>query len=150
MRIALIIVLASLALACSPEAAPPSAMTTAEPPAGPAAASAHAEFMAPSGNIACVYTPAGGTEIYETPDGAAELKCDRAEPDYVRITLSEHGAASVMSEVGDAGCCSGEMLAYGEHWSAGPFQCDLAESGLTCSNAEGRGFTLSRDRAQPN
>lgn len=142
MRTFFILALASLALACSP-AEPPA--PAAEPAAEAPPASSVAEFMAPSGNLGCIYTPAGGTEMYETPDGAAELKCDRVEPDYVRVTLPEHGAASVLTRVGDASCCSGETLAYGARWAAGPFQCDMSEAGLTCASAEGHGFTISRE-----
>lgn len=146
MRTLLIIAFVSLALACSPQAPPDT--STEVSVATTAAADIQTEFMAPSGNLGCIYTPAGGTDVYETPDGAAELKCDRAEPSYVRVTLPEHGVASVMTHVGEASCCSGEALAYGAHWSAGPFQCDMTEAGLTCSSADGHGFTLSRDRVE--
>jgi hypothetical protein len=29
------------------------------------------EFNTPSGNIGCIYTPAGGTPVYETQNGGA-------------------------------------------------------------------------------
>ena len=35
------------------------------------------EFNMPSGNIGCFYVPAGGTDVYKTSDGGAELSCDR-------------------------------------------------------------------------
>jgi hypothetical protein len=145
MRSALIIALGSVLLACSPAQPPRPAETEAEAPAIESGVSI--EFMAPSGNLGCVFTPAGGTEVYQTPDGAAELKCDRMEPQFVRIVLPERGAAQIV-ETQERGCCSGTPLAYGEHWSAGPFQCDMAESGLTCSSADGHGFTLSREEAE--
>ena len=37
------------------------------------------EFNMPSGNIGC-FVPAGGTDVYKTSDGGAELSCDRVEP----------------------------------------------------------------------
>ena len=43
------------------------------------------EFNMPSGNIGCFYTPEGGTDVYKTSDGGAELSCDRVEPSYVRV-----------------------------------------------------------------
>jgi hypothetical protein len=143
MRTIPIVILAAFCLACSPAAAPPAT----EAPPETVDPGVQVEFMAPSGNLGCIYTPAGGTAVYETADGAAELKCDRVEPTYARIVLPQHGAASVV-ETAERGCCSGAPLAYGEHWSAGPFQCDMAETGLTCSSAEGHGFTLSREQAE--
>jgi hypothetical protein len=134
--------------ACSP---PQSASTAAEPAPQVEASSSAApgvsvEFMAPSGNIACVYTPAGGTAVYETADGRAELKCDRSEPEYVRVVMSETGPAR-LEPTDERGCCSGETIQYGQNWSEGPFSCDVAETGVTCSNREQHGFTLSRSRA---
>ena len=47
------------------------------------------EFNMPSGNIGCFYVPAGGTDVYKTSDGGAELSCDRVAPSYVRVMLGE-------------------------------------------------------------
>ena len=57
------------------------------------------EFNTPSGNIGCIYTPAGGTPVYETTDGDAELQCDRIEPNYVRAFVGAGAAedCSMMS-----------------------------------------------------
>lgn len=107
------------------------------------------EFMAPSGNIGCVYTPAGGTAVYQTADGRAELKCDRSEPEYVRVVLQETGAARI-EPTDERGCCSGETIQYGQSWSEGAFTCNVSEAGLTCTNRERHGFTLSRSRAEVN
>ena len=49
------------------------------------------EFNMPSGNIGCFYVPAGGTDVYKTSDGGAELSCDRVEPSYVRVMLGSFG-----------------------------------------------------------
>ena len=38
------------------------------------------EFVMPSGNIGCIYTPQGGTDIYEPRGGGPELSCDRVFP----------------------------------------------------------------------
>jgi hypothetical protein len=70
------------------------------------------------------------------------------EPAYVRFTLSAHGAATKIGHVGDASCCGGDMLATGAHWTGGPFACDVSEAGLACTNADRRGFTLSRTEAR--
>lgn len=136
--------------ACSP----PQAAETAAGPQTQASEAAAApgvssEFMTPTGNIGCVYTPAGGTAVYQTPDGRAELKCDRSEPDYVRVVMSETGAARI-EPTDERGCCSGETIQYGQAWSEGPFTCNISEAEVTCSNRERHGFTLSRSRADVN
>lgn len=140
----------ALALAaCSPPQAPE---TGAEPTPQVQASEVavtpgvSSEFVAPSGDIGCVYTPAGGTAVYQTADGRAELKCDRSEPEYVRVVMSETGAARV-EPTDERGCCSGETIQYGQSWSEGPFSCDVTETGVICANRERHGFTLSRSRA---
>jgi hypothetical protein len=132
--------------ACTP-AAPPAA-EQAPAPAETVAPGQLSEFQLPSGNIGCVYIPAGGTAVYQSPDGRAELQCDRIAPTYIRIIMSETGAAAVHEDVSDAPCCSGETVAYGQSWSRGPFTCQSAEAALTCTNADGHGLTLSRERVE--
>ena len=102
--------------------------------------------MAPSGNIGCTYTPAGGTAIYQTPDGHAELFCDRMEPTFVRVVMSEQSAARIV-DTQERGCCSGETIPYGDGWSEGPFSCEVTEASVACRNSIGNGFTLSRTQA---
>ena len=143
------LIFATALAACSP--APTTEPPTNAPPHAEAAATTTSsgvstEFMAPSGNIGCVYTPAGGTDVYQTADGRAELKCDRSEPEYVRIVLPETGPARV-EPTDERGCCSGETIQYGQDWSDGPFSCDVTEASLVCVNREQHGFTLSRSRA---
>lgn len=132
-------------VACSPPA-PAAPEPVAEAPAQPATPGVAVSFMAPSGNIACIYTPAGGTAVYQTADGGAELSCDRNEPEYLRVVLSEAGPAQIVP-TDERGCCSGEVIAYGERWMEGPFICDVTEAGVRCANTAGHGFTLSRTRA---
>lgn len=124
--------------ACSP------AEQVEAPVAEQAAVGEAISFMAPSGNVGCTYVPAGGTAVYETLDGAAELSCDRIAPAYVRIVLPEHGAAVLHEQVGDASCCSGETLSADDDWSDGPFQCDVSEDAIACTSRERHGFVLSR------
>ncbi|MFB2553428.1 DUF6636 domain-containing protein [Ensifer soli] len=105
------------------------------------------QFVLPSGNIGCVYTPAGGTDVYRPADGGPELACDRIEPVYVRAILSSTGRGRMDEAPGDQGCCAaGPVLGYGEVWRAGPFSCLSERTGLTCSRADGHGFFLSRRR----
>lgn len=142
-RMRVLILAVGLLAACSPaaEKQAPAAETAAAAP-GVAVA-----FMAPSGNVGCVYVPAGGTAVYQTSDGAAELSCDRVEPTYVRITLPEHGAARLIEHVGDPSCCSGQPFADGDAWEDGPFECQIAEEEIVCRSTDGHGFILNRAQA---
>ena len=101
------------------------------------------EFQMPSANVGCIYVPAGGTATYSTADGGAELQCDRIAPGYARVILRESGKAKRINNVGDASCCSGETLSYGESWHEGPFTCLSAKTGLTCTRGK-HGFVISR------
>ena len=40
------------------------------------------------------------------------------------------------------------VFAYGSRWSAGPFTCESATSGLTCMRGDGRGFVISGPKHQ--
>ena len=152
MRLIVLFAAAFVFAACSPTAPAPSTATStsAQADATTAPLNAPAEFQAPSGNIGCDYVPAGGTDTYSTPDGGPQLICDRVEPVYVRFTLSEHGPATLIEHVGDAGCCGGDTLGYGAHWTGGPFACDVTQAGVSCTNADRRGFVLSRTDARAN
>ena len=109
------------------------------------------EFVLPSGNIGCVYTPEGGTKVYQPADGGPELSCDRIEPRYIRTTLSRKGAATLYKEVSDQSCCSaGPVLDYGQTWAAGPFSCLSTRTGLSCERNDGHSFFLSRKRLNAN
>ena len=135
--------------ACSPGApAPAHGPSVSTTTSSTAQADAPDEFQSPSGNIGCDYVPAGGTETYQTPDGGPQLICDRVAPAYVRFTLSAHGQATLIERVGDASCCGGNVMRLGTHWTGGPFSCDMDEAGVVCTNADRRGFTLSRSQAR--
>jgi hypothetical protein len=114
----------------------------------PAFAAEQIEFVLPSGNIGCIYTPEGGVPNYQPVDGGPELSCDRVEPEYVRIILGPQGNATLHKNVGDASCCSaGPVLAYGKRWKAGPFKCRSSTSGLDCRRGA-HGFFMSRARLE--
>lgn len=103
------------------------------------------EFVTPSGNIGCIYIPAGGTSVYESPDGLAEIQCDRVEPHYVRAILGGRGEGHIISNVGDPSCCSmSQQIKYDHVVTLGPFQCLVERKGLTCAREDGHGFFLSR------
>ena len=58
-------------------------------------------FVMPSGNIGCIYTPKGGTDVYEPVDGGPEISCDRIAPSYVNITLGPKGPAKLTENPGE-------------------------------------------------
>jgi len=106
-------------------------------------------FLTPSNNIACIYTPQGGSATYVPEDGGPELQCDRAEPTYLRFILGRQGKAKELSDVGDQGCCAGtNTLQYGSTWSVAPFSCVSATTGLTCTRGDGHGFFISKAKVK--
>ena len=107
-----------------------------------AAANGQINFVLPSKNIGCTFTPQGGTPVYKPFDGGPELSCDRIEPKYVRVVLTPKNFRR-FNNVGDQGCCDEtNIFAYGSRWSQGPFTCDSAEAGLTCKRSDGKGFFM--------
>ncbi len=102
------------------------------------------EFTMPSGNVGCIYTPAGGTDTYEPTGGGPELSCDRVEPAYVRVMMGPGGKPKRFNKVGDASCCGSEnVFQYGQVWKHDGFRCTSSASGLRCSRG-GHGFSMSR------
>jgi hypothetical protein len=99
------------------------------------------EFLSPSGNISCEidYQQAGLTQAY----------CQTATP-----------ARSVtMTATGSYTSCSGQQclgnsgddtptLAYGTATGVGPFRCESAAAGITCT-ADGKGFQISTSGITP-
>lgn len=103
------------------------------------------EFMMPSGNVACIFIPAGGTSVYSPMEGGPELQCTRVEPDYVVALLGPRKAAVRIENPGEQGCCSiVPVLAYGNHWRRQGMECRSEKSGLTCTSATGHGMSLAR------
>jgi hypothetical protein len=46
---------------------------------------------------------------------------------------------------GDTALGAKNVLAYGRTWQRGPITCTSRVTGLTCRNARGHGFFLSRE-----
>jgi hypothetical protein len=119
--------------------------------AGPAAAQDYLGFQSPTGNIHCaIYTWAGG----------AEARCDLREltPSYTRRPAGcelDWGNAFAVAAVGEGALvCAGDtvidprnpVLPYGQAVSLGGISCVSAETGMTCTNAAGHGFSVARAR----
>ena len=114
------------------------------------AVTAQEGFRSPSGNIHC--------QFFEG-DGNAAIRCDLREisnrpPPRPRSCDLDWGHAFEIARSGAAGTrlCYGDtvqdnrlpVLPYGQSWQRAGFACTSEKSGVTCRNAGGHGFTLSR------
>jgi uncharacterized protein DUF6636 len=119
------------------------------------AAVAHAQtapigFQSPSKNITCQYFDYDKQNTLRCDIAAMETKPRRpADCDL------DYGGAFEMNAKGPAArLCHGDtvmdkslpMLGYGEVWQRGGFTCTSEQTGVTCFNAERRGFSLARGR----
>lgn len=115
----------------------------------PALADDYVGFQSPTGNIHCA--------IY-TFDGSAEARCDLREltPSFTRRPADcdlDWGSAFFVGAAGKAGlACVGDtvqdprnpVLGYGQAVSLGGISCVSAKTGMTCTNAEGHGFSVAK------
>jgi len=103
------------------------------------------EFQLPSGNIGCLYTPEGGTDVYDPIDGGPEIICDRIDPDYVRVILGPESEAEAEFDPGEQPCCSGPKLNYDSEVKLDGFICYAETTGLNCQTTSGEhGFLISK------
>jgi hypothetical protein len=117
--------------------------------------------------------PAGSAETEPTPSGETEFTTgqDAGEATYAAACSIEStalwcwtpndGFTLALSSSGRPARVRGAesanrgnqpaygTLGFGERWQAGPFSCVSRKSGLTCSNADGHGWTLPRYRGLP-
>jgi hypothetical protein len=109
-------------------------------------------FQSPSKNIACAYFDY---------DKQNTLRCDIMEATVTARRPAdcdlEWGKAFEMRSKGGAErLCYGDtvmepglpVLAYGQVWQRGGFTCTAEQTGVTCFNAERRGFSLSRAKQE--
>jgi hypothetical protein len=111
-------------------------------------------FKTPSGNIVCGYSPSHvGCRIksgLKPPPPPRRPGCTTTNDVFLGTTGRTRTGRSVCpgEPEGDAGVLAYESvarpLAYGTTWSAGGLRCASALTGLTCRNASGHGFFLSR------
>ena len=121
------------------------------------AAPAHAQsgpagFQSPSKNIACQYFDYDKQNILRCDIGAMETKPRRpADCDL------DYGGAFEMNAKGPAArLCHGDtvmdkalpVLGYDEVWQRGGFTCKSEQTGITCFNADRRGFSLARAKQE--
>ncbi len=132
---------AFIAFAAFIAATPVCAQTVVSFPPSP---NGYTMFSMPSGNVDCVFTPAGGSKVYQPLDGGPELSCDRRDPSYVNLTMTPKRVART-NNPGEQSCCSVDNpLPYGKTWAKDGFTCESAQTGLTCRRSDGHGFSISR------
>lgn len=116
---------------------------------GPAFADDYLGFQSPTGNIHCAMY------IY---DGSAEARCDLRDyvPSYTKRPAGcdlDWGMAfavgasgkGVLACVGDTVQDPGNaVLPYGEAVSLGGISCVSAKTGMSCTNADGHGFSVAK------
>ncbi|HST26635.1 MAG TPA: DUF6636 domain-containing protein [Gaiellaceae bacterium] len=108
-------------------------------------------FRTPSKNIYCQYAAGLGSPPF--------LRCDiqsglhHPTPGTHHCVEGVYGQSVGMTKTGPAAvlCISdstinpaAHVLGYGQSWSFNGFRCASRSSGLTCANARGHGFFLSR------
>jgi hypothetical protein len=109
-------------------------------------------FQSPSKNIACAYFDY---------DNQNTLRCDIMEATVTArrpadCDLEWGKAFEMRSKGGAVRLCYGDtvmdpkmpVLAYGEVWQRGGFTCKSEQSGVTCFNADRRGFSLARAKQE--
>jgi hypothetical protein len=104
------------------------------------------EFVTPSGNIGCLYTPEGGTDVYQPKGGGPELICERVEPAYVTVILGPEGDPELIENPGEQSCCGAQnVIEYGNSVDLdGVFICGVETTGLVCEREDGTGFSMAR------
>lgn len=113
----------------------------------PVLASAQEGFQLPSGNIHCALQ-----------EGA--LRCDVLDFTYARpprppgcgldwggaVELGGKGAAALLCHGDTVADQRHPVLGYGRAWQGPGMACTAAQTGLRCTNGDGRGFEMSRAR----
>ena len=109
-------------------------------------------FKMPSRNVYCIIEDAVDSQ-------PTDLRCDIQQmnnpmPTPPRNCPLSYGDAFSITQNGSSGqlVCHGDttknddlpVLAYGSVWNEAGFNCKSETSGLTCKNARGHGFNLSR------
>lgn len=101
----------------------------------PMQTSSGGEFRSPSGNISC--------EINYERSGTTNAYCQTGSPAR-SVTMNSTGSYKTCTGeqcLGDAGEGT-PTLAYGKATGVGPFRCESATTGITCT-ANGKGFSIS-------
>jgi hypothetical protein len=104
-------------------------------------------FRSPSGNVGCFIDVDYVRCDIADADWSPPPRPADCEFDYGQGIAMEPGGSAVFVCAGDTALApDGNPLPYGESITAGPLQCDSAESGITCRDVgTGQGFSISRE-----
>ena len=104
------------------------------------AAAAFVQFRSPSGRIGCAYFSGDGA----TPT----VPCDvLGAGNDIAWSITRSGYKGRRIRVTDTVLDPGsKVLAYGRTRRFGSLSCTSRETGMTCRNRRGHGFTVSRER----
>lgn len=102
-------------------------------------------FQSRSKNIGCTLTTNGARCDIRERDWSPPRKPSSCELDYGQgLTISRNGSRGRFVFAGDTALGSGKALAYGRSLKRGGITCTSRESEITCKNAHGHGFRISR------
>lgn len=156
-RTAAVVLAAALSLAAcssaSPAASPSVPATTARPATGPATSAATASALLP------MQTVAGGEFLSPSGNISCEIDYHRADLTQAYCQTITPARSATMDVTGRYTTCTGQQclgnpgtgtptLAYGTATGVGPFRCESATSGVTCT-AGGKGFQISASGITP-
>jgi len=116
--------------------------------AGPGVAQDMDSFRTPSGNIACMYMDGSlrcdvGEVSNRLPRPPADCDLDWGKAFEMTASARHAGRICHGDTVLDPGA---PILRYGAAWQGGGFSCISSESGMSCRNARGAGWDLSRGK----
>jgi hypothetical protein len=100
-------------------------------------------FQMPSRNIGCTFGE--GVLVCDILSGLKPEPTKSCELDWTGMEMEALGPAAPRCAGDTAYDQSAPVLAYGSGWKKGGFTCSSAETGLTCRNGDGHGFTLARE-----
>lgn len=114
-----------------------------------AAAADYIEFQSPTGNISCgLYSDGADTSVrcdmsklvpsYTTPPAGCEFDWGSS----FAVSATGMGVLACVSD--PAAGPAAPVLPYGDAISLGGISCVSAKTGMTCTNAEGHGFSISK------
>jgi hypothetical protein len=102
-------------------------------------------FQSPSKNIGCILDDSFARCDIRKRDWSPPRKPSSCGEDYGQgLSIARNGSRGRFVCAGDTALGSGKVLAYGRSIRRGKITCTSRESGVTCKNARGHGFRISR------
>ena len=111
------------------------------------------QFRTPSDNIHCLVSSADAaidceiidvTTFSTLPERPADCDLEWGQ----RFSMKDTGEAQLICTGDTVRDYKSTIVPYGETFSYGQLTCESTEAGLTCKNADGHGFMLSKARQE--